>query len=183
MGQVSQNHIAPGAGANRILPNAGVPGAGTNEVQNLEISGTPNGGTFKLAFENQITSAITWSSTTNTLLANIQAALDALPSLGANGCVASDVDLLSGVGNIALTFGAAREKENVPTITVSLNSLTSSDGQDPATLAVTVTTPGVTATFRGWPAGQAVRDTTNKKLYVNTGTATAPTWTVAGSQS
>lgn len=44
-------------------------------------------------------------------------------------------------------------------------------------VAVVETTPGVTATFRGncFP-GQPLADTTGAKLYVNEGTAIAPSW-------
>ena len=51
------------------------------------------------------------------------------------------------------------------------------------TLAIAETTPGVDATYRGAGKGQLVIDTTNAKLYMNTGTALAPTWTVVGTQS
>lgn len=186
MGQTSTGHydglgtgLQPGSGSRRILPVAGAPGAGTDEVQTLTIGGTPTGGTFKLKFELQTTSAITWSATNATLLANIQAALDALTSLGTNGCVATAGTLTAGIGTITLTFGSARTKQAVETMTVADNSLT---GSSP-TLAIAETTPGVDASYRGWPAGQVVMDTTNKKLYVNTGTANAPTWTVAGAQT
>jgi hypothetical protein len=46
-----------------------------------------------------------------------------------------------------------------------------------------VTTPGVDATYRGLGAGAVVVDTTNKLLYINTGTALAPTWTKVGTQT
>lgn len=187
MGQQSTGHfdglsltgVAPGSGANTVLPFAGVPGAGTSEIQTLTIGGTPTGGTFKIAFESQVTSAITWSSNNTTLLANIQAALDALTSLGTNGCVAGAGTLSSGIGAASLTFGSARAKEDVDLMTIAANDLT---GSSP-TLAITVATPGVTAAFRGWPAGQVVMDVTNKIQYVNTGTATAPTWTKTGAQT
>lgn len=158
---------------------AGVPGAGTSEVQTLTIGGTPTGGTFKLAFDGQTSGAITWSATNNTLLANIQAALDALTNIGTNGVVAAAGTLTAGIGTITLTFGANLAKLVVNTITVALNSLV---GTDP-TLAVTETTPGVTADFRGASKGALVTDVTNGVLYINTGTALAPTWTKVGTQS
>jgi hypothetical protein len=187
MGQTATGHydsisgsgMAPGAGPNRTLQTTSTPGAGTDEVQTLTIGGTPTGGTFNLRFENNITGAIAWSATTNTLLANIQAELDLLPNLGVNGCVASDSSLVSGIGDLLLTFGVIRAKEAVETITVFSNSLT---GSAP-TLAIAETTPGVTADFRGWPKGQVVRDITNGLLYINTGTTYAPTWTKVGLQS
>lgn len=165
--------IAPGAGADRVLRITGAPSAGTSEVQTLTIGGTPTGGTFKLAFESQVTSAITWSATNATLLANIQAALDALPSLGTNGCVAAAGTLVAGIGAGTLTFGAARAKEAVPLMTVAAMNLT---GTDP-TVEITEATPGVTASFRGNPIGQLVVNVSNGDVYSNTGTALAPAWT------
>lgn len=160
-------------GLGRPLQNAGAPVNGTNEVQRLTIGGTPTGGTFKLTFDGLTTSAITWSATTNTLLANIQAALDALPNVGTNGIVAADVSLSSGVGALSLTFGSRLAKLDVPAISVANNSLT---GSSP-TLTVTVTTPGVTATGRGAPRGKQLIDTDTGIVYVNTsGTSTSPTW-------
>lgn len=170
--------IAPGAGFDRILRIAGVPGQGTNAIQTLTFGGTPTGGTFKLAFESQVTTAITWSSTNATLLANIQAALDALTSLGTNGCVAGAGTLSSGIGAATLTYGAARERQLVPLMTVHSSSLT---GSSP-TVAITDATPGVDAAFRGYPVGTTVMDTTNKIQYVNTGTSTLPVWTKTGAQ-
>ena len=159
--------------------NAGVPGAGTSEVQTLTIGGTPTGGTFKLAFDGQTTEPITWSATDATLVANIDAALEALTNIGTSGVTVADSTLTSGIGDATITFGGNLAKLAVNTITVANNSLT---GTAP-TLAVVETTPGVTATFRGAKIGALVTDTTNGKLYINTGTALAPTWTVVGSQS
>jgi hypothetical protein len=159
--------------------NAGAPSAGTSEVQTLTIGGTPTGGTFKLRFDGYTTAAITWSATNNTLIANIQAALRALANVGAAGVTVADVDLASGIGSVTITFGGNLAKMAVATITVANNSLT---GTSP-TVAVAETTPGVTATARGAALGALCVDTTNKKLYINTGTALNPTWTVVGTQT
>jgi hypothetical protein len=167
-------------GANgRILTNAGVPGAGTNEVQTLTIGGTPTAGTFTLTFEGYTTGAITWSATNATLLANINAALDALPNVGTSGIVATAGTLTAGIGTILLTCsGGNVQKKAVATMTAT-SSLT---GTSP-TLAIAETTAGVDATYRGMGKGTIVSDTTNGKLYVNTGTAIAPTWVVVGTQT
>ncbi len=158
---------------------AGAPVQGTNEVQTLTIGGTPTGGTFKLAFDGHTSAAITWSATNATLLANIQAALDAMPNVGTNGIVAAAGTLTNGIGTITLTFGANLANLAVPTITVANNSLT---GTAP-TLAVAETTPGVTATMRGARTGAKLIDTTNGIDYINTGTALDPTWTKVGTQT
>lgn len=164
--------------SNRIR-NLGTLAAGTDEVQTLTIGGTPTGGTFTLRFESVNTSAITWSSNNTTLLANIQAALDAHPSLGTNGCVASAGTVTAGIGTILLTFGAARAKENVELMTVFKNSMT---GSSP-TAAITATTPGVNATGRYAALGDMGVDATGI-VYVNTATSgPIATWTKVGVQT
>ena len=153
--------------------------AGTNEVQTLTIGGTPTGGTFKLRFESVTTSAITWSNNNTTLLANIQAALDAHPSLGTNGCVASAGTVTAGIGTVLLTFGAARAKQAVETMTVASNALT---GSSP-TLAVGETTPGVNATGLYDAFGQMGYDTAGV-VYINTATGgVVPTYVKVGTQT
>lgn len=166
-------------GAARGYTSAGAPSAGTDEVQTLTIGGTPTGGTFKIAFEGFTTAAIAWSATNATLIANIDAALEALPAIGTGGIATAEGSLTAGIGTITLTFAGNRGKQAVPTMTIADNSLT---GTAP-TLAIAETTPGVDATGRGAAKGATLTDTTNGKLYINTGTAIAPTWTVVGSQS
>jgi hypothetical protein len=155
--------------------NAGAPGAGINEVQTLTIGGTPTGGTFKIVFDGHTSGPITWSATDLTLLANIQAALDAMPNVGTNGIVASAGTLSSGIGTVLLTFGA-----NLTKLAVALATAVSSLTGTSPTLAIAETTAGVTATARGAAPGALLIDTTNKVLYMNTGTALAPTWTEVG---
>jgi hypothetical protein len=161
------------------IQNAGAPVAGTDEVQTLTIGGTPTSGTFKLAYGGYTTAAITWSSTNATLVANVDAALEALPTIGAGGVTTAVGTMTAGIGTITLTFAGNLGKKAVSTITVASNSLA---GTSP-TVGVTETTPGVDATARGAAKGALLVDTTNAKLYLNTGTAQAPTWTVVGSQS
>ena len=162
-----------------VYANAGVPGAGTSEVQTLTLSGTPTGGTFKLAFDGYTTAAISWTATDNTLIAAIDAALEALPNIGASGVTVADGTLTSGIGTVTITFGGNLAKKVVPLITVADDSLVGEE----AAVAVEETTPGVTADFRGASKGALVTDTTNGILYINTGTALAPTWTKVGTQS
>lgn len=163
----------------RILPFAGVPGAGTNEVQTLTIGGTPTAGSFTLTFDGYTTSAITWSNVNVTLLAAINAALDLLPNLSAGAVVATAGTLTAGIGTILLTFSGG----NVQKKAVSTMSATSSLTGTAPTLAIVETTPGVDASYRGQGKGTIVADVTNGKLYVNTGVALAPVWTVVGTQT
>ena len=160
-------------------PFPGTPGNGTSEVQTLTFGGTPNGGTFKLAFMGQTTDPIDWSSTNNTLRDNVDAALEALATIGAGGVTTAVGTMTAGIGTLTVTFAANLAKLAVPLIEVANNSLT---GTSP-TLAVTETTPGVTADERGAPKGAKLIDTTNGVDYINTGTALAPTWTKTGTQT
>lgn len=160
--------------------NAGAPVAGTDAVQTITIGGTPTGGTFRLRLDGFDTAAITWSATNATLVANIDAALEALPNVGAGGVVTAVGTMTAGIGTITLTFsGGNLTKQVVNLITVSDNSMT---GTSP-TAAVAMTTAGVASTARGIPPGGLLIDTTNSFLYINTGTALSPTFTKVGTQT
>lgn len=166
------------AGKRSGYTTAGAPVAGTDEIQTITFGGTPTGGTFTLKFEGFTTAPITWSSTNNTLVANIDAALEALPNIGTGGVTTAVGTMTSGIGTITVTFVSQKGKMAVGLMTAT-SSLT---GTSP-TLGVAETTPGVDASARGALKGALLTDTTNGKLYINTGTAAAPTWTVVGSQS
>jgi hypothetical protein len=161
------------------LQYAGAPVAGTNEVQTLTIGGTPTGGTFRLTFDGYTTSAITWSAVNATLLAAINAALDALANVGASGIVATAGTLTAGIGTILLTFSGGNLAKRAVSLMTASSSLT---GTAP-TLAIAETTPGVDATALGATKGSLLVDTTNGILYINTGTGVSPTWTKVGTQT
>lgn len=171
--------VSEGLGLGTPYQNAGAPVAGTDEIQTLTIGGTPTGGTFQLAYDGFVTAAIPWNATNGTLIASIDAALEALPNIGTGGITTAAGTLTAGIGTITLTFVAQNGKKAVNTITVANNSMT---GTAP-TAAVAETTPGVDATARGAAPGALLNDTTNKLLYQNTGTAAAPTWTKVGTQT
>jgi hypothetical protein len=162
----------------RPLIAAGAPSAGTSEVQTLTIGGTPTAGTMTFAYEGATSAPVTWTAVDATLIAAVDAALEALPTIGAGNITAADGTLTSGIGTITLTFAGSLAKLAVPLITVT-NGLT---GTDP-TAAITETTPGVTATARGAGQGQMYINSSDGDVYVNTGTALVPVWAVVGSQS
>lgn len=155
---------------------AGAPTAGTDEVQTLTIDAT--GGTFKLAYDGFTTAAISWSATNATLVANVDAALEALPNIGTGNITTAVGSMTAGVGTLTLTFAGELAKKAVSTITVANNSLTGT-----ATLSVAETTPGVDVTYRGAGKGCLLLDSTNGKAYINTGTPPVSVWTVVGTQS
>src|SRR3954464_11821503 len=83
---------------------AGAPVAGTDEVQTITIGGTPTSGTFRLTFEGFTTGDITWSATNATLVANIDAALEALDNIGTGGVVTAVATMTAGIGTATVTF-------------------------------------------------------------------------------
>lgn len=169
-------NYGPGVTGLRTIP--GAPVAGTNAVQTLTIGGTPTGGTFRLSLEGIRTGSITWSGVNATLLAALQAQLDAV--FGTNAIVATAGTLTAGIGTILLTFSGANYAKRVwSTMVVAENALT---GTVP-TLSVATTTAGVAATGRGTPTGSLFQRTDNGLLYSNTGTPQSPTLTVVGTQT
>ncbi len=112
-----------------------VPGTGTavNEVQTVTITGTPTGGTFKLSFAGQTTSAIAYNASAATVIA----ALEALSNIG-SGNVAGGGGALPGTA-VTITFQGALAGVNVPMMLTADVALTG--GTSPA-IAVTETTAG-----------------------------------------
>jgi hypothetical protein len=119
----------------------------------------------------------TWSATNATLLSNINTALDAV--FGTASIVATDSTLTAGIGDLLLTFSGNQYAKTAQPLLTLTNSLT---GTVP-TLAIAETTAGVSATPYRVAKGGLVSDVSNGKLYINTGTAYAPTWTVVGAQT
>lgn len=156
---------------------AGAPSAGTSQVWTLTFGSGTSAGNFKLTYDGYTTGNIAWSATNSTLVANIDAALGALDSVGSASNVTTAVGTMtSGIGTITVTAAGDLAAKALPAITVN----TQTTG---GTLSVATTTAGVDATGRGRGKGALIKDITNGKLYINTGTAVAPTWTVVGSQS
>lgn len=163
-----------------MAPFVGVPGAGTNEVQTLTIGGTPTGGTFTITVEGFTTAAITWSSNNTTLLAAINAALDALVNVGTAGIVATAGTLTAGIGTILLTCSGGNMQRRDVALMTATSSLT---GTSP-TAVIATTTPGVEAAGRGAARGAMVVNSSTGIVYTNTSaTPNAPTWTVVGTQT
>jgi hypothetical protein len=153
-------------GSYPILSKAGAPTNGVNEVQRLTPGGTISGGTFRLTFEGQQTGDIAWDATA----AQVQAALEAISNVGPD-----DVAVTGGpvqTAFLAVEFTQSLGGSDRTQMTVQ-SSLT---GSAP-TLTPSTTTAGVEGSFRGAPVGTKLEDTTNSKIYINTGTAWAPAWT------
>jgi hypothetical protein len=158
----------------QVFTYSGVPASGTSEVDTITIGGTPTGGTFTITVAgSRTTGAITWSATDATLLARVDAALEALPVVGAGGVTTAAGTLSSGIGTITLTFTGKNARRDFP----ALSATSSLTGTDP-TVEIATSTPGVEATFRSAPTGTIVVNSTTGTVYSNTSTtAGSPTWT------
>lgn len=101
-----------------------------DEVQTLDITGTPTGGTYKLSFEGDPTTDLAY----NADAAAIDAALEALDSIPAGG-----VAVTGSWPNFTATFGGFLKATPVPLIVLDTNALTG--GSSPS-VAIAETTPG-----------------------------------------
>lgn len=158
------------------VPYAGTPSAGTSQVVTLTFGSGTSAGNFKLKFNGFTTGDIAWSSTNNTLRDNVDTALEALASVGTGNVTTAVGTMTSGIGTLTVTFAGDLAALSLPNITVD----TQTTG---GTLSTAITTAGVDATGRGRGKGALITDTTNGLLYINTGTAVAPTWTKVGTQT
>ena len=114
----------------------------TNAVQTLSISGTPTGGTFRLTYNGFTTANIAF----NASAATVQAALEALASVGTGNVVCSG-GALPGTA-VVVTFQNSLAGQPVPAITIANNSLT---GGTTPTPSIAQTTVGVRAGgLRAW---------------------------------
>jgi hypothetical protein len=153
------------------LLHSGAPSNGTDEVQTITYGSASASGAFVLEFEGYRTTSLAW----NAAAVVVEAALRALPSIGALGC---SVTLAGAPTNVyQVTFDAGNMlKRNVALISV-YSSTVAEAGAALVTLTVAVGTPGVDATGIGSPKGKVLLRTDNGAQYYNTGTALAPVWT------
>lgn len=167
----------------RFYQNAGAPAAGVNAVQTLTIGGTPTGGTYTITLGAYTSGAIAFNVTNVTHLAAINAALDAMPNVGAGGIVATAGTIVNGTGIGTVVLTAAANLTFKPlTLMLATSSLT---GTVP-TAVIANTTTGVSPVGRG--DGECIKgvqlvDSVNGISYVNTGTVLAPVWTKIGTQT
>lgn len=172
--------IIEGTGLGHPATSAGAPVAGTSEVQTLTIGGTPEvGSTFVITNGPFRSAPIPWSAVNATLIASIDAALEALPGIGSGGVVTAVGTMTAGVGTATITFAEKRPQ----TLLVASDFKQSNGAASAGTAAIALTTPGVAPTSVGSPKGAQLVDTTNGIAYINTGTAAAPTWTKTGTQT
>lgn len=160
---------------------------GNNEVQVLTPGGTISGGTWTITFGGQTTSNLAF----NANAAAIQAALEALSSIGTGNVVVTGGPISS--GTVTLTFQGALGNTNVAQVTCSAASLT---GSSPTLTPSTTTqgSAGTAGTFDVYSAsatnGQQIpsailefdtqTDASGNVIYENGRTATMTTAFVGG---
>lgn len=156
----------------QVYQYAGIPSDGTSEADTITIASGTSAGTFTITIAGgRTTAAITWSATDATLIADVDAKLEALTQIGVGGVSVSD-GLTSGIGTMVVTFTGKNAKRDMPALTIN-SSLTGG-----AAGTLTTTTAGVEATFRDAKTGQLLVDNVTPDLYINDSvTAGAPTWT------
>lgn len=109
-------------------------GSNANEVQTLTVTGTPTGGTFKLQFRGYRTASIAY----NANAAAVQAALEAIGTIGTGGVVCAGGPLPG--TPVTITFSNQLGFTNVPLVTVVDAAFT---GGTTPVAAVATTTAGV----------------------------------------
>jgi hypothetical protein len=150
-----------------ILSKAGAPVNGADEVQRITPTPTIDGGHSHVTFETKTTGEIPWNATKE----QVQAAFEALDNVLPGDVVVTGGPLNSAFVEIAFTKNLGGQDRTQ--ITCDVTALTG------AGHALTPSTPsaGSEGSFRGAPVGQKLEDTTNSKVYENTGTKWAPVWT------
>lgn len=126
--------LAPGTYAQGTALGQYTIGTAANSVQTLTVGGSPTGGTFTLSFNAGLTTPLAYNATA----AQVQAALEALPDVGAGNVVVTG----SPGGPWAVTFQADLGNSPQAPLLVAANNLTG--GTSPA-VTVAQTTVGVAA--------------------------------------
>lgn len=136
---------------------------GTNEIQTLTIGGTPTGGTFTIGYTGtvlntitkQVSGPIAWSATNATLIANILAALQAIPAIqssDSSNVLVAALSLSAGIGTINVTFVNGLGGLDINQMTADATLLT---GSSPTTAFTTATAgvAGANGLFQAYNSG------------------------------
>jgi len=153
-----------------IMVHAGPPVAGTDEIQTLTIGSNSEPATFKLSYEGAVTEPISWGSDNAALTGAIQAALEALPTLGAGSVTVAPTEMVAGVGKATVSFKGPKAGQKA-----SLLGVAPVEGPT-VQVGVEATTPGTNGTGYAAPKGAVLIDSETPGLYQNHGTASSPDW-------
>ncbi len=133
--------------------NEGTPAV--NEEQTIAITGSPTGGSFTLSFGGETTAPIAFNATA----AQVDAALEALSTIGAGNVACSGPDLPG--GSIVVEFTGALAGQDVALLTIDDSALT---GGTSPTGSVTETTTG--RSVQGVLGGDATASLVNGRIVI-----------------
>lgn len=153
--------------AHRVFRGSGAPTDGTDEVQSIDITGVPTGGTFRLAFGVYRTAPIDFDADA----AELEAALLAL-SVFDEG----DLEVSGDNPNFSVTFGGNYGLSDQPLFTLYENLLT---GGTTPNVTFTEDTPGVASTLPGQGVNTVYVDEDTGELYVRASGG----WALVGDQT
>lgn len=160
--------------AGKIITAGGAPVNGTNEIQTVTIGGTPTAGTFKLTLNGETSASITWSATNATLIADIDAKLEALPSVSSGGVVTAVGTMTAGIGTFTVTFSGTNVAKRPIGAMTATSALT---GTSPTLSNGVVSTAGVAPTGGGGTERGAILVRTDTgDGYINQGAPPNISW-------
>ena len=93
-------------------------------AQTISFTGVPTGGTFELIFKSSTTGTINYSSIATSLASNIQAALNALATVGTSGGTANSLVSAINAASVSVTFQGSLGGTSQPTMTDMAVTLT-----------------------------------------------------------
>lgn len=166
-GYLELQQILEGSGI-RVFRGSSAPVNGTDEVQSIDITGSPTGGTFRLAYGVYETGDIAYDADASA----VQTAI-----LATNGFESGEVTVSGSNPNFSVTFAGNKGKRNVDQFTLAENELT---GGTTPSVSFSTDTAGVAATLAGQPAGTLYIDTSTGTLYANVGDGLDPDWDIVG---
>jgi len=159
------------------ISKAGVPTSGVAQQITATVVGTitqSGNATFTLTAAGMAGSPLAISvAVLDTNVASVTAT-NARAALAANAVVAAFFSVGGTGADVLLT--RLTSKANDATMNLAYTNDTCTGLTPDATS--TATTAGVKGDFRGLDSGQYVLDTTNGDIYVNSGTALVPTWSL-----
>ena len=144
--RVESVRLAPGRYAQGQAVGYLTAGSAASEVQTLTVAGSPTGGTVRYTFDGLFTAAVAHNATA----AVVQAALEALPNVGAGNVTVG----LSGAV-YTVTFGGALANQRLPLFVLAVNGLT---GGSSPTVNIAETTAGRSAGLLGVAYNDALSD-------------------------
>lgn len=159
------------------LTKAGVPTSGVLQVETVNVVGTITGAgdaTVTVTAAGMagspiaVSVAVAVDDTATLVAAKIAAAMTAHAVIGAFFTITSSV--------ADAIFTAKQSAANDATMNIAYTNGTCTGLTPDATS--TDTTAGVKGDWRGAESGQYCLDTTNSNIYINTGSALRPTWTL-----